>query len=381
MPVPEPHASERDRHLNAPGRKRILALDGGGVRGILSLAYLERVETFLRARHGSDYRICDWFDLIGGTSTGSIIATGLALGMDTAALIRLYTDLSAQGFTGSRWHGGVFVPKFKAKPLMDAVRGQLGDVTLGSDRLKTGLAIVTKRIDTGSVWVFHNNPRGPYFGGDDAEAQYTPNRHLPLVELIRASTAAPTFFAPERIDVAKGVSGLFVDGGVSPHNNPALLLFMLAAINGYGFRWPTGHDNIALMSLGTGHQPMNAHAVGGLWKPSVLLAILGLRSVIEDNSWLAQTMLQWLGNCPAPWEIDGEIGDLKDDQLGPAPLLHYERYEVKFDRDWLQQKLGVSIGEKELGRYHLMDRPEMVDSLLALGRLAAKVQMPVDALV
>src|SRR5262249_53785313 len=83
--------SARDRHLFGPGPKRILAIDGGGVRGVVSLAFLERVELVLRERTGDPaLRLCDYFDLIGGTSTGSIIATGLALGYSTQHLIDTY---------------------------------------------------------------------------------------------------------------------------------------------------------------------------------------------------------------------------------------------------------------------------------------------------
>lgn len=67
----------RDEHLEADGRpKRILALDGGGLRGILSLAILQRIEDVLKARHGDsdEFRLCHYFDLIAGTSTGAIIA-------------------------------------------------------------------------------------------------------------------------------------------------------------------------------------------------------------------------------------------------------------------------------------------------------------------
>ena len=72
-----------EQHLFSPGPKRILALDGGGVRGILTLAILERMEALLRERSSTpnSFRLCDYFDLIGGTSTGSIIASGLALGL------------------------------------------------------------------------------------------------------------------------------------------------------------------------------------------------------------------------------------------------------------------------------------------------------------
>ncbi len=76
--------STLEERLRSPGPKRILALDGGGVRGIVSLAILERIEAILRERApppgSGPFRLAHYFDLIGGTSTGSIIAAGLALG-------------------------------------------------------------------------------------------------------------------------------------------------------------------------------------------------------------------------------------------------------------------------------------------------------------
>ena len=64
-----------EARLTAPGPKRILALDGGGIRGVLTLGYLARIEAILRARSSTPETFClaDYFDLIGGTSTGSII--------------------------------------------------------------------------------------------------------------------------------------------------------------------------------------------------------------------------------------------------------------------------------------------------------------------
>ena len=73
---------ERDRHLFCPGPKRILALDGGGVRGAITVAFLEQIETILGDRL-KDSHLCNWFDIIGGTSTGSVIAGALALGYTT----------------------------------------------------------------------------------------------------------------------------------------------------------------------------------------------------------------------------------------------------------------------------------------------------------
>ena len=65
----EPDHSSRDRHLFGPGPKRILSLDGGGVRGVIALAFLERIETVLTAGTGAAVRLSDHFDLIGGTSS------------------------------------------------------------------------------------------------------------------------------------------------------------------------------------------------------------------------------------------------------------------------------------------------------------------------
>jgi uncharacterized protein len=71
----ETFTSPRDAHLFGPGPKRILALSGGGVRGIVSIAFLERLEKLIEEVEGKPVLLADWFDLIGGTSTGAIIAT------------------------------------------------------------------------------------------------------------------------------------------------------------------------------------------------------------------------------------------------------------------------------------------------------------------
>jgi hypothetical protein len=367
----------RDEHLTRPGPKRILALEGGGVRGIISLAFLERIEALLAERSGlgSEFRLRDYFDLIGGTSTGSLIATGLALGFSVRRLVDIYLNLSRRGFRGARWHGGVLIPKFRTRPLVDVLREQIGEITLGSEQLTTGLAIVAKRIDTGSVWIFHNHPRGVYFGPASHDAEAVPNRDLPLVNLVRASTAAPTFFAPEVIEIARGVKGAFVDGGVSPHNNPSLLLLMLASLGGYGFNWPLGPESLLLCSVGTGAQPIARHAVDVARMSGASLALESLMSMMHDCNWLNQTLLQWLSVCPTPWAIDSEIGDVSSDHFAGRAFLHYLRYNIVFDRAWLESQLSLDVSDKDLAALIRMDRPELAQRLLDLGRAAAVVQV------
>src|SRR4051794_35525933 len=97
------HIQTRDEHFRSDGRpKRILALDGGGLRGILSLGILEKVEALLRERHGGGdgFRLCHYFDLIAGTSTGAIIAAALAQGWGVGKLTDKYFSLGKRVFEG-----------------------------------------------------------------------------------------------------------------------------------------------------------------------------------------------------------------------------------------------------------------------------------------
>ena len=94
-----------------------------------------------------------------------------------------------------------------------------------------------------------------YAGIDDAVA----NSDLLLRQVVRASAAAHHYFDPERFEIAPNVEGLFVDGGASTANNPALQVFMLATMEEYGLRWPFGSENILLVSVGTGRKPAEGH--------------------------------------------------------------------------------------------------------------------------
>jgi len=369
----------RERHLFSAGPKRVLSLDGGGIRGIISLAFLERIERLLRERTGNpELRLAEYFDLIGGTSTGAIIAAGLALGASTQHMIDLYFTLSSKGFQKRRWMGGTLVPKFQAKALAEIIRSQFGSETLGSENLCCGLGIVAKRLDTGSVWLFHNHPRGPYFAPEDNSSGATPNRDLLLANLLRASTAAPSYFEPELIEVARGVRGAFVDGGVSPHNNPALLMLMLATLKGYGFRWPLGADRLMVVSVGTGSPPFKRDAAKLSSAPAALLAVEALRSIMQDCNWLGQALMQWMSATQTPWPIDSEVGDLAGDRFTEKPLVHYLRYDALLDADWLERRLGLRLSHEDLLAIQNIDRPDLADRYLDVGRSAAGAFVSTD---
>ncbi|NJN97037.1 MAG: patatin [Anaerolineales bacterium] len=370
----------RDEHLFGPGPKRILALDGGGIRGILTLGYLKRLEDMLRTRYGNDpdFVLSDYFDLIGGTSTGSIIAAGLALGFKVERLQDIYRTLASEVFKKPLLSLGLFSAKFPEEPLIEALTEHFGDHTLGSEELKTGLMIMTKRFDTGSPWVLYNNPNGKYFNPADPDSTAIPNRDFLVRQVVRASTAAPHYFQPERFPVAQGVDGAFVDGGVSAFNNPSLQLFMLATIKGYGFNWPVGVDNLLLVSVGTGYarETLTAHDVVNM--PAVQLAGQSLLGLMSECDWLGQTLLQWMSDSPTAVRINSEIGDLGDDHLGGQKFLSYLRYNVRFDSHWIKQHIGVELDHKIVKGLTAMDQPKNVVQLANLGTTAAAVQMKAD---
>jgi patatin-like phospholipase/acyl hydrolase len=93
MPLlhPERWGSLQKRYDTDRPRK-MLALDGGGIRGLITLGILEKIEKLLRENAGggsADFRLCHYFDYIAGTSTGAIIAAGLALGKSVAELLKI----------------------------------------------------------------------------------------------------------------------------------------------------------------------------------------------------------------------------------------------------------------------------------------------------
>src|ERR1700688_1782088 len=174
----------RDWHLFGPGPKRILSLDGGGVRGAISVAFLERIEALLDERLDTKVRLGDWCDLVGGPSTGALIAGALALGFRTEQIKDFYLRLAPRAFQPTRWGIPLFQAKFNADGLRAEILKIVEDRLLSSDDLITGLCVVTKRMDTCSPWIVANNPHAPYWGAGRPHGR---NRNYSLATLVRAS--------------------------------------------------------------------------------------------------------------------------------------------------------------------------------------------------
>jgi len=373
--------SARDRHLFAAGPKRILSLDGGGVRGAISIGFLEKLEKVVEEIEGKPTLLGDWFDLIGGTSTGAIIAGALALGYRAAEVHKFYQLLGPRVFRRSFWRIPGFNSKFDRQSLIAELNAIIGPRTLDSDALTTGLCVVAKRLDTGSCWVIANNPRSQFWD-TPADASFLGNRHYALSSLIRASAAAPFFFDPEFIDIATNEPpGMFIDGALTPHNNPALQLFLYAALPQYGLSWPLGAENMTLVSVGTGFSRPRVGLDQLNWIRPVRMAVNALQAQISEAQQLTMTLMSWFGESPTAWPINSELGDVtKTAPPFNRPLFRFLRYDIRLEQQWLARELGTNLDESTIARYQRIDAPENIPAIYELATRAAEMQVKRDDL-
>jgi uncharacterized protein len=379
---------ERDRHLFCSGPKRLLALDGGGVRGAITVAFLEEIEAVLSRRAGKPVHLDNWFDLIGGTSTGAIIAGGLAMGYTTADIKRLYFELAPKVFRRPFWRLLRLASKFDARLLQEQIESIVGAEKLGSEQMITGCCLVSKRIDTGSAWwILANNPNAPYWEGKPGPGGHIGNKEYPLAKLVRASTAAPSYFEPESLQIVEDEKpGWFVDGGVTPHNNPSLMLFLMTILKAYRIEWTATPDQLTIVSIGTGsHRDRLVPEEIGIGR-TYRLAVRALKAMISDAERFVLAQMQYLGECPTPWWIDSELKYLKDENP-EGKRFRFLRYNVMLERQWiddLRREVGPEVFDKELGRtlsdndivrMRGMDDPTIIELIYKIARFAARLQV------
>ncbi|MEM6550006.1 MAG: patatin-like phospholipase family protein [Pseudomonadota bacterium] len=332
------------------GKKRLLALDGGGILGVISLGALRKIESDLRTASGkNNLRLRDFFDYIGGTSTGAIIASGLALGMTVDEIEEIYLDEGELIFDRRSWTNRIasgLRSSYDHKKLSQRLKEKFTDGTIQELQAKGHLArdkhllVVTRNINTDSPWPITTNPKAKY--NDLARADC--NLRIPLWQLVRASTAAPTFFAPERLqwdpsDPDK--QSHFEDGGVTPYNNPSALLFRMATAPAYRCNWAVGEDKMMLVSVGTGYayRALETPDPRGEWLGTTARTIPSelMRGIAVEND----ISCRMLGRCVAGQALDREIGDLIDDQPDIPKHFCYARFDIDTSQSSLDE-LGLS---------------------------------------
>ena len=362
--------------------RKLLAIDGGGIRGVLSLELLAAMEAQIKEATGAAC-LGDYFDYIAGTSTGAIIAAGLAIGMSTQELLKFYEDFGAQMFEKTSLMERVtslLSSLYEDEPLAAKLKEIFHDggnprkpADLTTDRLRTLLLVVARNVTTDSPWPISTNPFAKYndCSRDDC------NLHMPFWQLVRASTAAPVYFPPEVVRLNKKKPNdirVFVDGGVTPYNNPAFLLYRMATQPAYRLNWETGERNLLLISVGTGAAPSITQAtsrnvLGNMQNlPGELMYAIQVEQDINCRTF---------GRCVHGAEIDREMGDLvlapedenKEAQHDHGRFFRYARYNADLSEKGLA---ALNLSDIVPAAVQQLDAVDQIPNLRRIGAAVAK---------
>jgi uncharacterized protein len=343
--------------------KRILALDGGGIRGVFSLEILLHMQKMLRTHYRrDDLLLRDHFDFFAGTSTGAIIAACLAWGYTVEQILDLYVRFGKKMFQPVPWYlpwKRYGISRFDARPLSEMLQRIFSEdgegkvpAMLGTEKLRAPdgrlklLLVVVRNHSTGSAWPVTNNPDAEYNNRRHVEC----NLNIPLYQLVRASTAAPVYFDPEVICLGKSRS-VFVDGSITPYNNPALIAALTAILPCYHLEWETGPDRIRIVSLGTlrfpSGLPPTAHHLWVGYNASHIPAAL-IQGIASEQDYLCRC----LGECQYGEPVDSEIKNLIGVALPGQRWFSYVRYNRSYKKDEVEELLRAHPSLARLDAIH-----------------------------
>jgi hypothetical protein len=213
--------------------RRILAIDGGGVKGIFPAAFLAALE------EETGRPVLEHFDLIAGTSTGGIVAIALGLGLSARELVEFYRRHGPEIFRGHRLLRRlrqIAIAKYAHEPLKSVLKENFADRLLGDSR--TRLLIPSLNLTTGRVHVFKTSHH----------PSLVRDWRMRAVDVALATVSAPTYFP-----IFYSAEGdAMVDGSLFARNPAGM-----AVVEAIGLLdWP--RDGIRMLSIGCTARPMSA---------------------------------------------------------------------------------------------------------------------------
>ena len=214
--------------MKNPDTFHILALDGGGTRGIYTAQLLAKIERAFQ----TPIKAC--FDLIAGTSTGAIIAGAAVSDIPMQDIVELF-DTETPHIFRRRWYRiPLFLSKYPSEKLAQILTAHIPATPLGE--IPTPLMITSSEIAKSEVHIFRSSYTDEFGESNPSD------KDVNLRDAILASCAAPTFFAPKSLD-----NFLLADGGLWA-NNPSTIAFT-EALSTFG----KDTREIRMLSIGTGH--------------------------------------------------------------------------------------------------------------------------------
>jgi hypothetical protein len=348
--------------------RRILSIDGGGIRCLMGVEILAALEQRLAQAAGDPQRrLCQQFDLVAGTSGGALVATAIALGASMQEVRDFVVTNARQMFRPSRWRAKMW-SMYDGAGLERNMQDWFGvDTTLGSDRLRTLLLLVMRNWSTDSPWLVSNNPNAPF----NSRALDDCNLDLPLWQLARASAAAPAYYVPQSIRFGRQnpYDFVFVDGGLTGFLNPAFKAFQYATTQPYGIGWPAGESELVVVSVGSGEARLRR-----MNKPAreitIVEALRGLPGAMLQATVREQDLLcRTFGRCITGAPIDLEVGDLQHAETAVEPRrFRYHRLSPPLTEAGLND---LGCGDINPHDVTPLDAVHQVEALSRIGRAYA----------
>ena len=320
--------------INPDGKKMILSIDGGGMRGALVVAMLAELEAI------TGIPTYEQFDMVAGTSTGAIIAAGLGIGLSAQDLLdRVYKERLPAAFRAQdglkRWLRFLFSGLryfYDLEPFRRSLQQFVEGKTIGDLRAPI-VFMTTKDVRTGNTYYVVS--RGP---GSKAFARW------PVSGAVAASGAAPIFFPP--------VAGNLIDGGVGPYGNPCLAA-TIEAMEYISQEDPDYRNgNVIHFSLGTGYLP-NTFEEG-----------------IASRFWLKD----WI-----EYVIAGSLDEAWLQQVFTTRSIYKDRIDFRRYNPYLQphsvsKELGINLKNRPNPAKLALDsyRPDEVQLMEDIGRAYAR---------
>lgn len=308
--------------------RRILSVDGGGVRGIIPLTCLIRLES-VEAKPSREI-----FDMVAGTSTGALIAASIALGISARGILSLYRNLAHEAFRRLPWWE-ILLNKGNHRYSDEFIRYTLtelgADIPLNS--LPIDVMITAKNLESSRTDFFvRDNPGNAKLWG-----------RMSLQDAVLASIAAPTYFPAHSANV-RGKEYTWVDGGVGVAGNPSYQAAVEAVHYSHGVYVP---GQIQMLSFGTGRtaHDIDAHDA----------------SLLDWGLWVLAELLEDSGD----WQTY-----VTRREYGQTGQVDFRRYQLDLASD-VMDYLGVKIPSgtdlSDLG----LDAVEAIDLLLDIGHAFA----------
>jgi Patatin-like phospholipase len=337
-----------DRTETPKRTRRILTIDGGGLRGVFSAAVIEQIE-----RVNGNRPACEIFDAFVGTSAGAVIAACLAKGMRAREIKQIFIQLG--NAMGAKMRGGdsgaasaagsaAQARQWASDALAELLSGLLSDehgVPLRADQLKKRFAVVTRNMGKGRVEFMGNFPADRLVDASFWKGRDDFGPEEPVWKMVLRSAALPPLFAPQ---------GDYLDGGISPFANPAYAAY-IGVQRCLG--WSPFKDELQFFSVGTGyHSAPRPLIVDGRPIPDDALYQCMVGAMMQDINFLQHQIMKRL-------RAPGFVG--------------YQRYNIAFNREAFVEA-GIPPTEYMQGEREIFDElastaTTQVERLASIGDL------------